>query len=136
MDVLASLSAFWDGRDVQHLHHPVWFRQFGDDALVARDPAGALAGYLLAHCTPSLAYIHVVSVHPTFRGQGVARSLYDRLLAEAGRQGTERVEAITTPTNEVSVEFHLRLGFAAERVIDYAGPGEDRVVFRRFVHTP
>lgn len=133
-EVLGVLGAFWDGRDVRHLHHAVWFRQLGDASLAARDTDGALAGYMLAHCTPTLAYVHVVAVRPVSRGMGVARDLYETIFARAAAQGAATVEAITTPQNQGSVAFHVRLGFAAELVSDYAGPGQDRVLFRRAVH--
>lgn len=75
-EVLGAMSAFWDGLDVRHLHHPVWFRQFSEDGLVARTSDGELAGYLLAHCTRSLAYVHVVAVKPEQRGGGLGRVSY------------------------------------------------------------
>jgi ribosomal protein S18 acetylase RimI-like enzyme len=130
-EVLEALAAFWDGRDVRHLHHPVWFRQFGDAALAARETDGELAGYMLAHCTPTLAYVHVVAVRPSSRGMGVARELYETIFARAAAEGAATVEAITTPQNQGSVAFHARLGFAAELVPDYAGPGQDRVLLQR-----
>lgn len=130
-EVLATLGAFWEGRDVQHLHHPVWFRQFGDGALTARDTDGTLAGYVLAHCTPTLAYVHVIAVRPASRHRGVARDLYEAVFARAAAHGAAAVEAITNPQNRGSVAFHIRLGFAAELVTDYAGPGQDRVLLRR-----
>lgn len=130
-EVLGVLGAFWEGTDVRHLHHPVWF---GDASLTARDTDGALAGYMLAHCTPTLAYVHVVAVRPVSRQMGVARDLYEAVFARAAAQGAATVEAITNPQNQGSVAFHERLGFAAELVSDYAGPGQDRVLFRRALH--
>ena len=129
-EVLAMLPAFWDDRDVGHLHHPVWFRQLGATALAARDGTGALLGYLLGAPTPHGGYAHVVAALPAARGQGLGRALYARFAAGVSCGAPATVEAITTPTNTRSVAFHRRLGFTAELVEDYAGPGEDRVHLR------
>ena len=125
-EVLAALGEFWGGRDVRHLHHAVWFRQLGAGARAARTADGRLVGYLLGTRTDALAYVHAVAVHPDARGRGVARDLYGDVLA-----GGLPVEAITTPGNAGSLAFHARLGFTAERVEDWAGPGEPRVLLRR-----
>ena len=127
--VLLLLPAFWDDRDVGHLHHPVWFRQLGATALAARDETGALIGYLLGAPTPHGGYAHVVATLPAVRGQGAGRALYARFAAAITSDAPATVEAITMPTNTGSIAFHRRLGFTAELVEDYAGPGEDRVHF-------
>lgn len=128
-EVLSLLPAFWGGRDVRQLHHPVWFRQFGSTAVAARDEAGGLLGYLLGAPTPRGGYVHVIATLPAVRGRGTARTLYARFAAEVASTGRTTVEAITLPTNATSVAFHRRLGFSATLVEDYAGPGEDRVCF-------
>lgn len=38
-------------------------------------------------------------------------------------------KAIATPGNRASVDFHRSIGMSATLVPDYAGPGQDRVVF-------
>ena len=129
-EVLSLLPLFWDDRDARHLHHPVWFRQLSGTALAARDETGALIGYLLGAPTPAGGYAHVVATLPAARGQGTGRALYARFAAAVSSSGPTTVEAITMPTNAGSVAFHRRLGFTAELVEDYAGPGEDRVLFR------
>ena len=125
-EVLAALPEFWGGRDLRPLHHPVWFRQLGGAARTARTPDGRLVGYLLGTRTEELAYVHVVAVRADARGLGVGRALYGNVLA-AGLP----VEAVTTPGNAGSLAFHARLGFSAELVPDWAGPGEPRVLLRR-----
>lgn len=129
-EVLALLPLFWGGRDVRHLHHPVWFRQFGETALAARDAHGALCGYMPGAATPLGGYAHAVATLPEMRGHDVGRSLYARFAADVLARGGRAAEAITLPTNSGSIAFHQRLGFSAVLVADYAGPGEDRVHFR------
>ncbi len=99
-EVLSQLAAFWDERDVRHLHHPVWFRQFGEAALVVRDEAGSLTGCLLGSRTSDGGYVHVVATLATVRGRGVGRALYGRFAAEVSASGR------TMPTNAGSVAFH------------------------------
>jgi hypothetical protein len=55
------------------------------------------------------------------RAAGVAAVRKPRLV--------DALEAITATTNTGSVAFHERLGFSAEVVPDYAGPGQARVLF-------
>lgn len=126
-EVLMLLPEFWDGRDVQHLHHPVWFRQFGSGAQAARSKDGALCAYLLACVTSELAYVHVVATLPEARGTSLARRMYKNVLHAASQAGCPTVEAVTTLENTGSIAFHERLGFTASLVPDYAGPGQDRV---------
>lgn len=128
-EVLASLRAFWGGRDVRHLHHPLWFRQFGGAALAVRDEVGCLTGYLLGAPTPFGGYVHVIAILPALRGRGLGRALYAQFASGLSASGPMTVEAITVPTNTPSIAFHRRLGFTATVVRDYAGPGEDRVHF-------
>lgn len=130
-EVLGRLPEFWDGRDVQHLHHPVWFRQFGSGAQAARGKDGALCAYLLACVTSEVAYVHVVATLPEARGTSLARRMYENVFHAASQAGCPAVEAATTLENTGSIAFHERLGFRASLVPDYAGPGQDRVHFVR-----
>ena len=127
-EVLACAPEFWGERDLRALHHPVWLRQFAGDAVVVRE-ADVLLGYLLGVVTTdSLAYVHLVATRLPARGRGVGRLLHGTFLARAREKGAVRVEAVTTPSNTGSVAFHRRLGFSADLVPDYAGPGQDRVL--------
>ena len=130
-EVLEVLPLFWDGRDVRALHHPVWFRQFGDAAFTVRTDDGALLGYLLGCVTRQVAYVHAVATHPGARSRGLGRAMHDRFSSLAEDAGCRAVEAVTMPSNSGSIGFHERLGFRSALVPGYAGPGEDRVHFVR-----
>jgi L-amino acid N-acyltransferase YncA len=128
-EILEDLPAFWGDRDLRTLHHPVWLRQFASDAVIVREDR-ELLGYLLGAITSHrLAYVHLIATRVDQRGRGLGRLLYDTFLSDARRRGARRVEAITTTTNTGSISFHQRLGFAADIVPNYAGPGQDRVLF-------
>ncbi|WGW10863.1 GNAT family N-acetyltransferase [Saxibacter everestensis] len=120
---------FWDERDLRDQHHPVWFRQFGSDGLVARSD-GTTVGYLLGVVPVSgVAYVHLVAARRDHRGMGIGRKLYESFIAKAKQQGARSIEAMTSAGNSSSIAFHTAIGFRAEIVADYAGPGEDRVLF-------
>jgi len=65
---------------------------------------------------------------PVFQRAPWAGSFCDTFLSDARRRGARRIDAITATTNTGSVAFHQRLGFFAEVVPDYAGPGQPRVL--------
>lgn len=81
-----------------------------------------------------------MAVRSSHRHLGLARRLYDDFAAFAASRGCRELKAITTPQNVASIRFHRSLGFRLEGapnpdgvpvVKDYAGPGLDRVVFRK-----
>jgi ribosomal protein S18 acetylase RimI-like enzyme len=132
MTILGSLGEFWGGRDVRHLHHPLFARELGDTSLVLRDPHGMIDAYLFGFVAPSrVAYVHVVGVRSSKRRGGLARELYDAFTRLALERDAVTLKAITTPTNTGSIAFHRSLGMTATEVADYAGEGQTRVVFRR-----
>jgi predicted GNAT superfamily acetyltransferase len=63
----------------------------------------------------SFVYIDRVIVSISARGQGIARVLYEDLLAAAKRRGHDRVvcEVNIEPPNPVSETFHVAMGFEA-----------------------
>jgi predicted GNAT superfamily acetyltransferase len=63
----------------------------------------------------SFVYIDRIIVSISARGQGIARTLYEDLLAAAKRRGHDRVvcEVNIEPPNPVSEAFHVALGFEA-----------------------
>ncbi|GIF67900.1 hypothetical protein Ais01nite_59350 [Asanoa ishikariensis] len=126
--ILADLPAYWGDRDVRHLHHPMFVREFGDTAFVSGDVDGYLFGFVApAH----VGYIHAVAVHERSRGSGLGRHLHAAFAAAARARGATRLKAITGAANADSIGFHERIGFTACLIPDYSGPGQDRVVLTR-----
>lgn len=135
-EVLAAHDEFWyspdfpNGRDMRGIHHWVWFQQFGEYGLIARD-GRATVGYLLGVITAAgLGYVHAVAVRPAYRGRGLGRALWQSFARRAASEGAVELQAITSPANTTSIGFHTRLGMSAVMMPDYAGPGQDRVLFR------
>jgi GNAT superfamily N-acetyltransferase len=127
--VIADRRAFWGERDPTALHHVLLVHEFGEMAFVIRDGAGPILAYLFGLLTLEPAgYIHIVAVREDHRGSGLARALYARFEAVARAHGALALKAITQPENASSIAFHRALGFSAEEVPDYSGPGQTRTV--------
>lgn len=139
--IVAQIVEFWGSERTLSLHHPLFVHELGDTAFCFR--AGTLVtAYLfgLLSQTAPAAYVHLVGVHPTYRGYGLARQLYQHFSAVAQARGCTALNAITTPGNSVSIAFHRALGMdllgmpnaeGIPVITNYAGPGQDRVVFHR-----
>ena len=110
---------------LDHFHATSTVAEAGDD----------LAGFLIGFLSPSLpgaAYIHFVGVHPDRRGDGLARTLYERFFALAAANGRTVVRAVTAPVNAPSIAFHTAMGFTVTGPIPgYDGPGDVKVRFER-----
>jgi ribosomal protein S18 acetylase RimI-like enzyme len=137
-EILRNFERFWGDRNLRHLHHPMFFCEFADTALVAKRADGEIAGYLLGFVAPAGdGYIHLVAVRDDARALGLGRRLYERFAAVAAQRGATALKAITSPENQGSVAFHRRMGFS-ELILDpdYQGSGRPRVVMRRPLDRP
>ena len=124
----------WWGRLVRQALPRLFLDHFHATSFVAeRD--GDLAGFLIGFMSPSLpdaAYIHFAGVHPRFRGNGLARGLYQRFFELAAADGRRVVRAVTAPRNTGSIAFHTAMGFTVtEPIPGYDGPSSGKVVFER-----
>jgi GNAT superfamily N-acetyltransferase len=126
---------FWGDRELPALHHPLLVHDFGETALVIRadpeaDGDGEVIAYLFGLLTPSsVGYIHLVAVREGHRRDGLASRLYERFETLAREHDAHALKAFTQPINTHSIAFHRALGFTATETVDYAGPGETRIVF-------
>jgi len=127
------INEWWGGREMtQHLAG-VFFVHFEGSSFIAETSDCTLAGFLcgfLSQTDPSEAYVHMIGVAPELRHQGIGRRLYEAFFETAREHGRSHVHFITAPFNTDSIAFHEKLGFELERVLkDYAGSGEDRLLF-------
>jgi GNAT superfamily N-acetyltransferase len=123
----------WWGGPISTFAHPIFFYELGEDALVVEEN-GQIIGFLLGFVSNKpvkTGYVHLVGIHPDHRRRGVGRLLYEAFTQNCQRQGCERMKAITTQSNEGSLRFHLAVGWVAQEVEHYAGPGRKRIVFTR-----
>ncbi|GAA2632683.1 GNAT family N-acetyltransferase [Streptomyces axinellae] len=133
-DTLVAVVDEWWGRPASRDLTRVFLDHFHATSLVAQEPDGSPAGFVIGFLSPSnpaCAYIHFAGVAPGRRRAGLARDLYERFFARARAEGRTVVKAITSPVNTRSIAFHTALGFtASDPLPDYDGPGLDRVTFR------
>jgi ribosomal protein S18 acetylase RimI-like enzyme len=144
-DRIVEVIDHWWGGPISTFAHPIFFYELGEHALVVEqgvDMIGFLLGFLaagpeaaakgeVASGAVRTGYVHLVGIHPEYRRRGVGRLLYDRFTSDSREARCVRMKAITTPGNEVSIRFHLALGWGVQEVDDYAGPGRRRIVFTK-----
>jgi L-amino acid N-acyltransferase YncA len=105
---------WWGGRKMDVLLPRLWLQHFTSTSWLAETPDGELAGFLVGFLSPDhadVAYSHMVAVHPSLRGRGVGRTLYERFFDDARAGGRSIVKAVTWPANRASLAFHQAMGF-------------------------
>lgn len=134
-DAIIAVANEWWGRDMVPGLPRLFLDHFWETSLYAEDSEGRIAGFLIGFHSPSQrteAYIHYVAVHPDERRSGLARRMYVEFFDRAAVAGRSVVRAITSPSNEQSVEFHRRMGFTVTGpATDYNGPGHSVMLFTR-----
>jgi ribosomal protein S18 acetylase RimI-like enzyme len=139
-DRIVEVIDHWWGGPIGTFAHPIFFYELGGRALVVEQGA-EMIGFLLGFVAPGelapkgpevrTGYVHLVGIHPDHRRRGVGRRLYDRFTVDCRDALCSRMKAITTQGNEGSIRFHVALGWNAQEVDDYAGPGRRRIVFTK-----
>ena len=124
----------WWGRPIRQALPRVFLDHFHATSTVA-EADGALAGFLIGFLSPSqpdAAYIHFIGVDPARRGNGLARTLYERFFTLASADNRQLVRAITAAANARSIAFHTAMGFTVTPPIpSYDGDGAAKVLFER-----
>ncbi|MFE2125062.1 GNAT family N-acetyltransferase [Streptomyces amritsarensis] len=109
--------------------------------LVAVDGSGEqVQGWIAAsrvsdRCAYAGVVEHSVYVHPTARGQGVARVLLDAFIASTEAAGIWTIQSGIFPENTASLALHRRAGFriigTRERIGRHQGRWRDVVLLER-----
>ena len=129
--VTSVLNDWWGGRTMTHLLPRLFFEHFQPTSYVI-ESNGELVAFIIgfvSQTNPKEAYIHFVGVNPTYRSQGHANNLYQLFFSTVRQLGCNEVRCITTPVNTGSIAFHEAIGFTVQVAKDYAGDGQDRIVF-------
>lgn len=79
------------------------------------DLVGSVTGYCIPD-RPDTLFVWQVAVHPSVRGQGLARTMLRNLLKRTATQGICYIETSITPGNDASLK--LFTGFATEQNAD------------------
>lgn len=141
---VATLADAWSrGRFIGVALPRSFFQHFANTSLVMEqggDIVGVLIGFQ-SQTEPAVAYVHYAAVSPRCRRQGLGRQLYERFFERVASLGCNEVQAIAPPVNSGLIAFHRQLafdvvdagGFACGIFVslDYAGPGQHRVLFRK-----
>ncbi len=133
------INEFWGSERALNLHHPMLVYEFGNSAFVIRESNQVIA-YLFGFLsqTGPVAYVHLIGVRQTHRGQGLGQKLYEHFIGFAKAHGCTTLKAITSLGNTDSIAFHKSLGMqmlgkpneAGIPVVEnYSGTGLDNVVF-------
>ena len=103
-----------------------------------RDPAGALAGYLLLMISVEEAHLLNIAVRSDLQGSGVGRLLLDLAVKLARDKGMHSILLEVRPSNGRAVEVYERYGFAGIGVRRgyypaAQGSREDAIVMRLII---
>ena len=131
--VSSVLNVWWGGRSMTHLLPRLFFEHFQLTSFVIEKKGELIAVLIgfLSQTNPKKAYIHFVGVNPIYRKQGHANNLYELFFRTVRRVGCSEVNCITTPVNTGSIAFHKAMGFDDQLIKNYAGEGQDRIVFSK-----
>ena len=139
--ILNDFGDFWDNDRTVSMHHPTLLYEFGNSAFIIRENDKVLA-YLFGFIsqTEPVGYVQLLAVREGYRKQGLGKNLHDHFTRYAREHSCEKIKAITSPVNSLSIAFHRGIGMrllgqptadGLPVINDYAGPGKDRVVFEK-----
>lgn len=133
-EIVRDFDEFWDVPLTRGFHNPILLNEFGNTAFVLNNREGTVIAYLFgffSQSDESVAYVHLVATRRPFRRRGLATRLYEHFGDYARRHGRTSLKAITSVDNMNSLGFHPSIGMTTERVKDYAGIGQDRVILKK-----
>jgi GNAT superfamily N-acetyltransferase len=138
--ILAEIEDFWGSNRTLSYHHPMFVNEFRNTSFVIKNNEIVIA-YLFGFIsqTEQTGYVHLIGVRQNHQNNGLGKMLYRHFIQYLKNMGIQNLKAITTPTNEKSINFHLNMGMqmtcietenGIKVIKDYSGLGQDRVVFR------
>lgn len=133
--VSSVLNDWWGGRPMTQLLPRLFFEHFQPTSFVieTEDELVAFIIGFISQTNSNEAYIHFVGVNPNYRKQGHANHLYDLFIKTVKAMGCNKIHCITTPINTGSISFHEAIGFEVQLSKDYAGKGQDRIIFSKSI---
>ena len=104
-------------------------------ALVAEDPEGDIAGFLVTVLIPPQAELETIAVGKTAQRQGIGRRLYAALFAALDPLGITEIVLEVRESNVPARGLYASLGFAetGRRSGYYSDPREDAILLRRML---
>jgi GNAT superfamily N-acetyltransferase len=140
LQILAEIEDFWGSNRTLSYHHPMFVNEFSNTSFVIKNNKNVIA-YLFGFIsqTEQTGYVHLIGVRQNHQNKGLGKLLYRHFIQYLKNIGIQNLKAITTPTNEKSINFHLSIGMqmtgietenGIKVIKDYSGLGQDRVVFK------
>jgi RimJ/RimL family protein N-acetyltransferase len=71
----------------------------------------------LPHRNSHIAYLGGVAIHPDFAGKGLGEQMILEVLAQARKNGFQRVELTTATINERAIRLYEKTGFQKEGIL-------------------
>ena len=139
--IISVMKDWWGGRDLTWMLPKLFLVHFCDTSFIiekSEDLMAFLIGFL-SQSKVNEGYIHLVGVHPDYRGMGLGEFLYHRFFQICKANNRDTIRSCTSPVNKGSIEFHRKVGFSILRgdaeidgiqvTLDYNGPGDPKVLF-------
>jgi len=141
-NIISVMPEWWNGRDLSSSVLKVFLIHFKNTTFIA-EIGGQLVGFLIGFMSQSeknVGYIHFAGVHPQIRKVGIGRLLYENFYSACKESNRSIVKSCTSPVNELSINFHQKMGFEIEQggeivndvsvTLDYLGKGHPKVLFK------
>lgn len=118
---------------------------FKETCFIAED-RGRMIGYLLgfrSQTCPDQAFMHLIQVDPSMRGNGIGRRLFNQFQAKVKSMGCKQIYTICRPENKYGLSFHPGMGFNIVKkdnsievngmpaIKDYNGPGKHMILWSK-----
>ena len=139
--IISVMKDWWGGRDLTWMLPKLFLVHFCDTSFIiekSEDLMAFLIGFL-SQSKVNEGYIHLVGVHPDYRGMGLGEFLYHRFFQICKANNRDTIRSCTSPVNKGSIEFHRKIGFSILRgdaeidgiqvTLDYNGPGDPKILF-------
>lgn len=139
--IISVMKDWWGGRDLTNLLPKLFLVHFCNTSFIIEE-GDSLTAFLIGFLSQSNineGYIHLVGVHPNYRGMGIGAFLYHRFFKICKKNNRDTVRSCTSPVNKGSIEFHKKIGFNilkgnavvddVQVSLDYNHPGDSKVLF-------
>jgi GNAT superfamily N-acetyltransferase len=139
--IISVMKDWWGGRDLTWMLPKLFLVHFCDTSFIIEKEEALLAFLIgfLSQSKTNEGYIHLVGVHPNYRGMGIGEFLYHRFFQICKANSRDTIRSCTSPVNKGSIEFHRKIGFnilkgnadvdGVQVSLDYNHSGDSKVLF-------
>jgi ribosomal protein S18 acetylase RimI-like enzyme len=141
--IISVMKDWWGGRDLTWMLTKLFLVHFCNTSFII-ERGDNLTAFLIGFLSQSKVnegYIHLVGVHPDYRGMGLGEFLYHRFFQICKENHRDTIRSCTSPVNKGSIEFHKKIGFnilkgnaevdGIQVSLDYNGPNDPKVLFKK-----